>query len=188
MQFLTFTIAVLLVLVSARRSHAANDSVLALVEEFLAKVNLTIPPTGTGYKWMTLCQLTARAENGLQENQDTQSCTYTAHGEVQEVRVKQDVASSRCSSNDELYASGTMLTYENYVSNQYDAAMKLVGDAKYKAELEMMQSMKAEHIQNLKVAANKDTAKLTATAKSAPWYGGGGNCDLTLEGYVNQLF
>jgi hypothetical protein len=188
MQFLTLIIVALLCLVSARHSQAAYDSVQALVEEFLAKVNLTIPPTGTGYKWMTLCTLKANAENGLQENDDTQACTYTAHGEIQEVRVKEDAAISRCSYNDELYASGTMLTYENEISNQYDSAIKLAAEAKYPAVVELLQSMKTEHVQNLKVAANKDTARLTATAKSAPWYGGGGNCDLSLEGYVNQLY
>ena len=51
-----------------------------------------------------------------------------------------------------------------------------------------MQTMKNQHMENLQVSTNHDTAKLIATAESAPWWGGGGNCDLVLEGRVNELF
>ena len=57
----------------------------------------------------------------------------------------------------------------------------------YEAAAELMQSMEAQHVQNLRMAANKDSAKLTATANSAPWFVGGGNCDLTLEGFINEF-
>jgi len=188
MHLLTLSIGALIILIWTNQGQAANDTAAAQAQQFLAQVNLTIPPSGTGYQWISLCQIKTEAINAIGENHDTKSCTYTAHGDIKQTRVKENGPISRCSYSNEFYASGTMLTYENTISNQYDAAIKLAGEAKYTAAVDLMQSMKAEHVQNLRVAANKDSAKLTATANSASWFGGGGNCDLSLEGLVNELF
>ncbi|UJR11760.1 hypothetical protein I4U23_015941 [Adineta vaga] len=184
----TFILSALVTITLTNHSQAAEDTVLNQAKKFLAQVNVTISPNGTGYRWMSLCEVKAEANNNLGENPVTQTCTYTAHGTIKELRVKENGPNSRCSYNNEFYASGTMLSYENAIANQYEAAINLAAEAKYKAAATLIQSMKQQHVQNLRVAANKDSAKLTATAKNAPWFGGGANCDLTLEGFVNQFF
>ncbi|CAF1597114.1 unnamed protein product [Didymodactylos carnosus] len=187
MHLLALTLGALLVFTASNQGQAADQTAQQQAKKFLAKVNLTVSPNGTGYKWITLCQVKARvADTGFEEKENTQTCTYTAHGMIS--GVKENGEQWRCSYNSEFYASGTMLTYENEITNKYEAAIKLAGEAKYKAAVELLQSMESQHIQRLKVAANKDSAKLTATATGAAFFGGGGNCDLTLEGFVNQLF
>jgi hypothetical protein len=171
------------------QNPGTKDSAAALATKFLAQVNLTIPPTGKGYEWISLCQVKTRvADSGFNEKEDTQTCSHTSHGHIKEIRVKENGEIWRCTYNNELYASNTTLNYENNISNKYDAAVKLAADAKFKATVDLLQSMKSQHLQNLRVSTNKDTAKLTATAKSAPFFGGGGSCDLTLEGLVNEMF
>jgi hypothetical protein len=188
MHILSLSIGALIILIWTNQGQAANDTAVAEAERFLAQVNLTIPPSGKGYQWISLCQIKTEAINAIGENHDTKACTYTAHGDIKQTQVKENGPISRCSYSNEFYASGTMLSYENTIADQYDAAIKLAGEAKYEAAVELIQSMKTEHMQNLRVAANKDSARLTATASSAAWFGGGGNCDLILEGLVNELF
>jgi hypothetical protein len=53
--------------------------------------------------------------------------------------------------------------------NHYDDGIILAIDAGDKAAADYMKSMKSKHVQNLKVATNRDTAILEATARSAPW-------------------
>jgi hypothetical protein len=81
-----------------------------------------------------------------------------------------------------------MATYQNNVASQYDAGIKLAMDVGEKATADYMQTMKQQHVQNLQAAGYKDAAKLTAIATSAPWFGDGANCDLTLEGRVHELY
>jgi len=163
-------------------------NVQASTAKFLSKVGLTVPPNGKGDKWITLCEVKARvAHTGLEEKKDTQTCTMTAKGEIKETRVKV-IEEWSCSYNTERYSSGTMLKYQNNIEQKYDSAIKLAVLARDKVVAENMRTMKKQHTQNLQVATNRDTAKLTATATGAAFWGGGGNCDLVLEGRVNELY
>jgi ferritin len=81
-----------------------------------------------------------------------------------------------------------MLNYKSQISHQYDAGINLAIQKSDKNAANFMQTMKNQHMENLEISTNHDTAKLIATAESAPFWGGGGNCDLVLEGRVNELF
>ena len=156
--------------------------------EFLSQIGLIVPPVGNGDRWITLCQVQARvATSGLTEKIDIQTCTKTARGEIKETRVKVNVE-WRCEYAADIYASGTMITYQNNVASQYDAAIKLAKDALDQETASYLETMKNQHVQNLQTAGHKDTGKLTAKATSAPKFGDGANCDLTLEGRVNELY
>ncbi|CAF0858984.1 unnamed protein product [Didymodactylos carnosus] len=52
--------------------------------------------------------------------------------------------------------------------------------------IDLLTSMKQEYLANIKISTNKDTAKLTATAISALWWGAGMRCDIILEACVSN--
>jgi hypothetical protein len=81
-----------------------------------------------------------------------------------------------------------MLSYQKNIVNQYKYGIKLAIASKDKVAADYIETMKNQHTQNLQVASSHDTAKLTAISTSASLWRGGGNCDLLLEGRVNELF
>ncbi|CAF1209208.1 unnamed protein product [Adineta ricciae] len=125
--------------------------------------------------------------SGFKAKSDTRTCTRTVNGEIKEVRVKVK-ESWGCAYHTETYASGTSFKYKNSVSRQYDDGIKLAIDSRDKLAADYLETMKYRHLENLDVATNLDTARLTATATSQAFWGPGGNCNLVLEGRVNELY
>ncbi|CAF1424305.1 unnamed protein product, partial [Rotaria sp. Silwood1] len=97
----------------------AQDDVKQRAANFLARVGLTIPPTGQGEdQWVALCEVKARITDAeLTEKRVTQTCTKTTGGEILEIRVIRRAA-WRCSWSTESYSSGTLLNYQQTLASQ----------------------------------------------------------------------
>ncbi|CAF1121888.1 unnamed protein product [Adineta steineri] len=161
-----------------------------LAQKYLTKAGLKFPPNGKDDdKWITLCSVKARVANtGLSEKKDKQRCKATVGGEILEIRVVETENNFRCGWNTDSYASGTLLKYKQDIIDQYKSAINAAVTAKEpKVLINLLEEKQNQHIVNLDVATNKDTAMLEAIATGKSWWGGGGSCAVKLEGRVRRL-
>lgn len=137
---------------------------------------------------MTLCEVKVDIKkSGLNSMTKTGTCSKTVKGIIKELRVK-TTEKWRCEYETESYISDAMINAKNKINNQYDEAINLAIKANDQTTVDYLRSMKGQHIQNLEISSNYDTAKLTVKATSAPRWGGGAICNLVLEGLVNEFY
>jgi len=178
------------VVADAVKSAVGSPEDEQIAQTYLTSAGLAIPATGVdGDIWIELCSVKARVSStSLETTHDVKRCTRTVGGEILETRVVETEDNYSCGWRNEVYASGTLLTYKQTIINKYKSAISAALKAKEsETVINLLQEKENAHVFNLEVATNKDTAMLEATATGLSWWGGGGSCAVKLEGRVLRL-
>ena len=87
--------------------------------KFLTQIGLTIPPSGKGENWITLCAVKVHIHQyGSKRKSYERTCKKTVRGEIKETRVIVNVKKN-CIYNIERYTSGETLSQQEIIVNQY---------------------------------------------------------------------
>lgn len=115
----------------------------------------------------------------------SQTCEEKFKGEISNIRVsvKESVGSSY-----EIITSGSgvLLDDEENISRRYDDAIQAAIDLEDEDSADSLRTMKAEHLQDLHLAASRDTIKITAIV-SRLRYLRSQSCDISLEAQIRRL-
>lgn len=136
-------------------------------------------------EWIEFCSVMARvASSGLKAKTDYKECRVTLNDAILEATVVRN-SEWRCSWSFDIYAENTNMEFLNHINETYQAAINFAVNDNNTVAANVLQSQSEYHFFQIKT--NKNSAILRATATSAPFFGPGAKCDLTLKGKVRRL-